>query len=295
MSWERLSQESSPDPCVAHPGKDTLATYDLIKARAAAIAASDAASRLLLDRFRSADRPLDTWMKAPGALVTDADMSADGAIAQALASSGLPISIRSEESTSLLGKGDACWLVDPLCGTVPFSLGMPHWGLNIALMIDGQLEVGLISIPTAGERLAAVRHEGVRLGESSLDSAPPTTELGLSTVGLEVDGGAEWARVLSGSLDWVPQVGQVNTFSSAAYPAAQVCMGRLAAAVFYKIAPVHIAAGACIAEELGLRVTDSLGRDLDWSSDEDLPMVVMGWPQVHGQLLDAMRSPAQAA
>ncbi len=269
--------------------------YDLTKAREAAITASDAASRLLMNRFRSADQPLDTWMKAPGALVTDADMSSDGAIAQAFASSGLPISIRSEESTSTLGDGDACWLVDPLCGTVPFSLGMPHWGINIALLVDGRLELGLISIPASGERLVAVRQGGVQLGESALESTPPTTELALSTVGLEVDGGAEWARVLSGELNWVPQVGQVNTFSSGAYPAAQVCMGRLAAAVFYKIAPVHIAAGACVAEELGLRVTGSRGQDLDWSSDEDLPIVVIGWPEVHGQLLDAMSSSDQPA
>ena len=272
-----------------------MATYDLTKAFEAAIAASDAASRILLERFRPADRPLNTWMKAPGALVTDADMSADEAISKALASSGLPISIRSEESTSTLGDGDAFWLVDPLCGTVPFSLGMPHWGVNIALLVEGRLELGLISIPAAGERLVAVRQGGVRLGESTLDSASPTTELDLSTVGLEVDGGAEWARVLSGDLNWVPRVGQVNTFSSGAYPAAQVCMGRLAAAVFYKIAPMHIAAGACIAEELGLRVTDSLGRELDWNSDEDLPIVAMGWPAVHGQLLAAMSSPAQPA
>ena len=67
-------------------------------------------------------------------------------------------------------------------------------------------------------------------------------------------------------------------------------MGRLAAAVFYKIAPMHIAAGACIAVELGLRVTDFLGRDLDWNSVEDLPIVVMGWPEIHGQLIDAMNS-----
>lgn len=272
-----------------------MATYDLTKARDAAIAASDAASRLLMDRFRSADRPLDTWMKAPGALVTDADMSADGAIAQALASSGLPISIRSEESISTLGDEDACWLVDPLCGTVPFSLGMPHWGVNIALLIDGRLELGLINIPAGGERLVAVRQEGVSLGQSPLDSSPPTTNLGLSTVGLEVDGGAEWARVLTGELDWVPQVGQVNTFSSGAYPAAQVCMGRLAAAVFYKIAPVHIAAGACIAEELGLRVTGAQGQGLDWGSEEDLPVVVIGWPEVHSQLIEAMTSSTRTA
>lgn len=265
-----------------------MATNDLTKALDAAIAASDAASKLLLDRFRPVDRPLDAWMKSPGALVTDADMSADAVIAEALTTSGLHISIRSEESTSTLGTGDAYWLVDPLCGTVPFSLGMPHWGINIALLVDGRLELGLISIPAAGERLLAVRQEGAQLGESTLHPAPPTTELAQSTVGLEIDGGDEWGRVLSEGLGWVPRAGQVNTFASAAYPAAQVCMGRLAAAVFYKIAPMHIAAGACIAAELGLRVTDSHGRDLDWGSDEDLPIVVMGWPQVHLQLIDAM-------
>ncbi len=267
--------------------------YDLTKAYEAALAAADSASQLLRDRFRSKAEPLDSWMKAPGALVTDADMSSDGIIAEALASSGLPISIRSEESTTALGDGGAWWLVDPLCGTVPFSLGMPHWGVNIALLNGGKLDLGLVSIPAAGEVLSAMRGAGARLGQASLDSTPPTGELALATVGLEIDGGPEWDRVISEEVRWVSKVGQVNTFASAAYPAAQVCMGRLAAAVFYKINPVHIAAGACIASEHGLRVTDSQGRELDWSTDGDLPVVVIGWPDVHSQLIDAMTPPTR--
>jgi fructose-1,6-bisphosphatase/inositol monophosphatase family enzyme len=94
--------------------------------------------------------------------------------------------------------------------------------------------------------------------------------------------------VLSEGIGWVSEVGHVNTFASAAYPAAQVCMGRMAAVVFYKIAPVHIAAGACIAMEMGLPVTDGQGQPLDWATEEDLPMVVMGWPDVHSQLIKAL-------
>ena len=273
--------------------RNTSPVYDSAKAETAALKASEAASQVLRGRFRPAgDMALETWMKSPGALVTDADIASDKAIARALLDSDLPISILSEESISEITKTGSCWLVDPLCGTVPFSMGMVHWGVNIALLVDGQLDLGVITIPATGEQLVGVRGSGVQLNGQPWKGIAPSRELAGATVGVEADGGAEWNRVLSDGMAWVSRVGHVNTFASAAYPAAQVCMGRMAAAVFYKIAPVHIAAGACIAMEMGLPVTDGQGQPLEWTSEEDLPLVIMGWPEVHSQLIEAIRSPS---
>ena len=262
--------------------------YDPSRAAAAAVEAAAAAAQVLQDRFRSGKQPLETWMKSPGALVTDADIGADKAISEVLLNSGLSIGIRSEESTSGSVEPDTCWLVDPLCGTVSFSAGMVHWGVNIALLVDGQLRLGLVSIPAANEQLIAVKGNGVHLNGVPWKGAAPAGELAQATVGVEADGGHEWDRVLTAGIPWVSQVGQINTFASAAYPAAQLCLGRLSAAVFYKIAPVHIAAGACIAMELGLPATDAQGQSLDWTVEGDLPVVVMGWPEVHGRIIEAM-------
>ena len=68
----------------------------------------------------------------------------------------------------------------------------------------------------------------------------------------------------------------------------QLCLGRVDAVVFYGIEPVHLAAGALVAAELGLRVTDASGTDIDWSGDAEFPIVVVGWPKVHAELLASM-------
>jgi fructose-1,6-bisphosphatase/inositol monophosphatase family enzyme len=67
-----------------------------------------------------------------------------------------------------------------------------------------------------------------------------------------------------------------------------VCLGRLPAAIFYGIEPVHFAAGAMIANELGVLVTDDQGASIDWSLDDELPVLVVGWPVIHEQLMDVM-------
>ncbi len=269
--------------------RDGDAMGDNAGALEAAVAASKAASDVLLARFRSADHNLTTWMKTSGALVTDADVAADRAIIAALKRAGAVGDIVSEESAEVRGGEGLDWLIDPLCGTVPFSTGMDHWGINIALRREGSLELGVVTLPVQREQLSACR-EGVvcRNGEPWQASAPGT-RLAEVAVGLEVDGGDEWARLLRGGLGWVTKVSQVNSFSSFSYPVAQVLLGRLAAMVVYGVTPVHMAAGCAVALRLGLKVTDGAGAPVAWSGDEEREVVVVAWPEVHTELIDAMQ------
>lgn len=270
-------------------GTSASGEFDIRRVLEAAVLASAAASEVLLRRFRVVGgAELNSWMKSPGALVTDADIESDGAIREALEKHRAPGRILSEESvTEREGEG-LTWLIDPLCGTVPFASGMSHWGVNIALRRDETLEVAVLSTPPSGEQLSAVRGRGVSRNGKVYTGEHMDRPLGESTVGLEIDGGAEWARQLKGGLEWVPSVSQINTFASAAYPMMQLCLGRLDAAVFYGIEPVHLAAGATVALELGLKVTDDKGADIDWSGDGEIAVVVAGWPKVHAELIAAM-------
>ena len=77
---------------------------------------------------------------------------------------------------------------------------------------------------------------------------------------------------------------------------AQICLGRMVAGVFPNVAGefsddhiVHVAAGAMIATELGLSVTDSRGSPINWGHGH-LPFLVVGWPAAHAQLIDMMTS-----
>jgi myo-inositol-1(or 4)-monophosphatase len=263
---------------------------DLQQILKAADNAAAAASEVLMARFRpSSAEALDTFYKSPNALVTDADLAADNAITEALAAAEAPGRILSEESKTKLSDDDSLtWLVDPLCGTVPFSTGMDHWGVNIALRQNGDLIAASLPLPSLGERLSATKGNGVIRNGEPFTASSPRQKLSESTIGLEVDGPEEWRTRLTGYLDWIPSVSQINTFASAAYPIALVCLGRLPAAVFYGIEPMHFAAGAMIASEIGVLVTDELGAPIDWSKDDELSVVVIGWPVIHEQLLDAM-------
>ena len=263
---------------------------DRAKALEAALVAAREAAETLRLRFRRkiGEPALNSWTKDGGGLVTEADIASDQAIAQVLKVHNVPGAILSEESRTPSAGDGLTWLVDPLCGTVPFSAGLAHWGVSIALRQGGSLELGVLTLPAQQEQLTAVRGRGVSRNGRVWTSSPPGERLSEVAVGLEIDGGADWKRALSGRLDWVGGVGQINSFSSAAFPVAQICLGRLAAAVFYRITPVHLAAGALIATELGIAVTDESGAPLDWSRDDDFPAVVIGWSEVHGQLIEAM-------
>ncbi len=269
---------------------DSNSRLDLQQILVAADTAAAAASEVLKKRFRAEDsESLESFYKSPNALVTDADIASDNAIIESLKSSGAPGRILSEESaTALTDDQSLTWLVDPLCGTVPFSTGMDHWGVNIALRRGGELIAASLPLPSLGERLAATKGGGVIRNGQPFTSSSPREKLSESTIGLEVDGPEEWRQRLASDLGWIPSVSQINTFASAAYPIALVCLGRLPAAVFYGIEPMHFAAGAMIADELGILVTNENGDPIDWSKDDELSVVVIGWPVIHRQLIDAM-------
>ncbi len=265
--------------------------------KAAALAAATAASEKLMARFKAGAAGLRRWEKSPGALVTEADIESDRAIADALARSGRGGVIISEESSADLGRASADadekieWLIDPLCGTVPFSSGMDHWGINIAMRRDGELAVSVLATPPSGVVISASLASGVEINGETLLPADPERELGEAVIGLEIDGQDQWHTLLeSGGLHWVTSVGQVNGFSSAAYPLMLVCTGRMPGVVFYRIEPMHVAAGCLAATLLGARVTDGEGNAIDWSRDDELSMVVVGWPRVHEQLMRVMKA-----
>ena len=267
----------------------TSPEFDRDAALRAATNAASAASRILLGRYRSlADKPLRISTKGRGAIVTDADMEADRAIAAALDEAGAPGDFLSEESSRRRGGDGLTWLIDPLCGTTPFSTGMGHWGVNIALRAGPEIEVGVLELPTLGEQLAAVRGKGATRDGRPLEAHAPPGRLQDVAVALEIDGGPEWDRLATSKLGWARHAGQINSFTSAAYPIGQLLLGRLHAAVFYKIASVHLAAGAAIASELGVRVTDSQGARLDWTRVDDFECAVVGWPDVHAELIEAL-------
>lgn len=257
----------------------------------AAITACGAAAEVLLARFRDAgDTTLERCFKADGGIVTNADIAADEAIAEALGSYDVTGRIESEESTAGDGGSELRWVVDPLCGTAPYAAGLGHWGVNVALMDGIAPLLGAITVPTMRETLTSVSGRGVSRNGKPWSPEPPPGKLSEQLVGLEINGPELAARMMSdGSLGWVRGVDHTTTFASMAYPLSQLCLGRLAAVVSYNVGGVHLAAGVAIAQELGLKVTDSAGDALDWGAKNPWPVMIAAWPDAHEGLLELMR------
>jgi myo-inositol-1(or 4)-monophosphatase len=246
---------------------------------------------VLLARFRDAgDTTLERSFKPDGGIVTNADIAADEAIAEALGSFDVTGRIESEESTVGAENEELRWLVDPLCGTAPYAAGLGHWGVNVALGDRSSLLLGAVTVPTMREILTSVAGRGVSRNGKPWSPEPPAGKLSEQLVDLEIGGSGLAARKLSdGSLGWVRGVDHITTYASMAYPLSQLCLGRLAAVVSYNVGGVHLAAGVAIAQELGLKVTDASGDTLDWGTMDPLPVMIAAWPDAHEGLLELMR------
>lgn len=250
-----------------------------------ALDAADAASRALLSRFRPpTGSPLELNYKGPSDVVTDADLASDQAIAEVLSQSGLPGNILSEESKTDRDDSQFAWLVDPLCGTLPFSTGLPHWGICIALSSATDLLVGVVSLPTTGEVISAVKGQGSYLNGNNLQSQEPPGEL--SDIGVAIEGNNQRFTSSQRILQRAP--GRTYAFESAAYPIGQVLLGRLHGVAGLKGLSVHSAAGVVIARELGVCVTDEAGGEVVWDPDGAENGLIVAWPRTHQALLRAL-------
>jgi histidinol-phosphatase len=124
---------------------------------AVALAAADIADAVTLPRFLAAD--LAVRAKADATEVTDADLACERAIRDLLASRRPADAVLGEEHGST-GNGARQWVVDPIDGTRNFLRGVPVWATLIALVVDGEPVVGVVSAPALGRRWWAARGAG---------------------------------------------------------------------------------------------------------------------------------------
>jgi len=110
---------------------------------------ADVADRVSVPRFRATDLIVDT--KPDMTPVSEADRAAEEAIRAMLAEARPSDGIVGEEFGTT-GSADRRWILDPIDGTMNYVRGIPVWGALIALEIDGEVAVGVVSAPAIGHR-----------------------------------------------------------------------------------------------------------------------------------------------
>lgn len=140
--------------------------------RAAAVVLAAEAGAIARDRFDSAVR-VDA-KGSGGDVVTEIDHLAEQWIVHGLRERFPDDRIQAEEA-GCIGPAEAerCWLVDPLDGTNNVVLGVPLYGVCIALLQDGRPQVAAIQDSHQGVTSWAVRGRGAYRDAERLAVAQP--------------------------------------------------------------------------------------------------------------------------
>ncbi|MHB8060999.1 MAG: inositol monophosphatase family protein [Gaiellaceae bacterium] len=118
---------------------------------------ADIADKLALARFGAADLRVET--KPDLSPMTETDNAIEQALRERIAAERPGDSVLGEEEGAS-GEGGRRWILDPIDGTRNYSRSIPIFATQIALEVDGEVELGLISAPALGRRWWAERGKG---------------------------------------------------------------------------------------------------------------------------------------
>ena len=139
----------------------------------------DLARQHILSRFNQ----IGFKLKADGSVVTEADIAMQHAVVEALASRWPHCQLLGEEMTeaeqqSLLNNNTAgLWVLDPLDGTSNFASGIPIFSTSLALISEGEVQLGLIFDAVRNECFSAIKGQGAWLNRQPLRLRNERTQL----------------------------------------------------------------------------------------------------------------------
>ncbi|MDP8905580.1 MAG: histidinol phosphatase [Chloroflexota bacterium] len=235
---------------------------------------------VLLERYFAAE--VEATEKADRTLVTAADTEVESRLRSRLAEAFGGHGFLGEEYGAEQGRGEACWIIDPLDGTHNFVRGIPIFATLLALERDGEVVLGVASAPALRSRWWAAAGSGAKAR-----SHGRVREISVSSIGR-----LEQAQLCYSSLRSLDRGGLLDAWRGAVGAAWRdrgfgdfwghllVAQGSAEAMLERDLKPWDVAAPAAIVREAGGRVTDLDGRPT-WLG----PDVLTSNGLLHDQLL----------
>lgn len=235
--------------------------HDYVDALAVAEHAARAAGRILLDSFGR----VEAREKAPGDLITDADIASQRAIAAILRERFPDHTLLAEEEGATPDPDAAHrWIVDPLDGTINFAHGVPLWCVSIALEHAGELVVGVVYQPLLDDMFSAARGLGARRnGQPMRVSATERLSGSLIVCGMPTDFGAVAERQLAIMGRFSTGTHSVRRTGNSAWNLAMTAAGGFDVCYATSIQPWDAAAGVVLVREAGGTITNFDGSPHD--------------------------------
>ncbi len=249
-----------------------------------ALEASEIARQLIQTAYE--ENAFKIEIKADATPVTEVDVAVEKAIYQHISSQFPEHGFYGEESGQKQMDSDFIWLIDPIDGTKAFVRGRPLFSCQIALMVRGEIILGVSTAPcfNGGERIYAVKGqgaflEGKRISVSDIDVLSQAVFSSGNLKRLTQDP-EKWARY--GQL-----VGQVNStrgfgdFLQYHF----LATGKVDLIVESDVNILDIAALSIIVNEAGGKMTALDGSPIDLS----VSTILAATPSLHAQALEILQ------
>lgn len=157
------------------------------------------------------------------------------------------------------------WIIDPIDGTTNFVHRFPHTCISVALLINKQVEIGMVYNPLMGQFFSARRHGGALLNGKRIGTSN-VKDLSETLVAMEpwIAKNPEFLVSIYNRMHALIQgTHGIRSLGTAALTLCYVAMGAVDAYHVESIDPWDVAAGKLIIEEAGGVVIDTAGGDLD--------------------------------
>jgi histidinol-phosphatase len=234
---------------------------------------ADVADAVTSPPFRS--ESLQVITKSDGTPVTEVDRATEAAM-QSIVERERPGDAFLGEEIGPIGASGRRWIFDGIDGTHNYAAGRAAWATMIALEVDGEIEVGMVTSPFGGLRWYAERGGGAyRMAGAPATPGSPARYGAPEPLHVSAVSSLDEATVLplppgGFMLGWRSEVapalerGTPERNRTFAYEGAAVAAGALDAAVILNGGPWDFAANAVIVEEAGGHCCDLWGgRRLD--------------------------------
>ena len=190
-------------------------------------------------------------------LVTVADTESEKVIIETIRENFPDHTILAEESGLAQGVSDCQWIVDPLDGTTNFAHNQDIFSNSIAFARNGEIAVGIVLIPAAGELFTATAGKGAALNGRPI-SVSGVSEISesLLVTGFPYDFKYILSPIMERFSNCLTASQGVRRLGSAAIDLCFVACGRFEAFWEQNLQPWDTAAGTIIVKEAGGLVTD---------------------------------------
>jgi myo-inositol-1(or 4)-monophosphatase len=245
-----------PDLPLATSGRNALEV---------AVTAVKDAGKILLAHFSSVKQ---VKRKSQGNLVTDVDILSEKLLISFLKKEYPSFGIISEESNPSTSVDGYTWVIDPLDGTNNYTYGIPFFCVNVALVRDEDIMLGVTYDPMRNELFQAQRRKGSYLNESRIRISK-LNSLQKSLVGLDLGYSQDMGQNMLETVNrlW-GHVHCVRLMGSSSLGMAYVACGRVSLYFHRYLFPWDIASGLLLVREAGGEVVNWQGERAGFKDTE---------------------------